>query len=79
MFVDSTNITLSAKTLTELNVALTLELNNLSCWLSLSVGKTEQIIIGSRQRLNDQCGDMEIRLDDQIPWVCTGPEMNLIH
>ena len=71
MFPDDTNLTLSAKTLTELKLALTLELNNLSCWLkanrlSLNVAKTELMIIGSRQRLSVQCDDLEIRIDDQI-------------
>ena len=56
MFADDTNLTLSAKTLTELKLALTPELNNLSCWLkanklSLNVPKTELMIIGSRQRI----------------------------
>ena len=58
MFADDTNLTLSAKTLTELKqlkLALTPEFNNLSCWLkanklSLNVAKTELMIIGSRQR-----------------------------
>ena len=71
MFADDTNLTLSAKTLTELKLALTPELNNLSCWLkanklSLNVAKTELMIIGSRQRLSAQCDDVEIRIDDQI-------------
>ena len=71
MFADDTNLTLSAKTLTELKLALTPELNNLSCWLkanklSLNVVKTELMIIGSRQRLSAQCDDVEIRIDDQI-------------
>ena len=71
MFADDTNLTLSAKTLTELKLALTPELNNLSCWLkanklSLNVAKTELMIIGSRQRLSAQCGDVEIGIDDQI-------------
>ena len=69
MFADDTNLTLSAKTLTELKLALTPELNNLSCWLkanklSLNVAKTELMIIGSRQRLSAQCDDVEIRIDD---------------
>ena len=69
MFADDTNLTLSAKTLIELK--LTPELNNLSCWLkanklSLNVAKTELMIIGSRQRLSAQCDDVEIRIDDQI-------------
>ena len=71
MFADDTNLTLSAKTLTELKLALTPELDNLSCWLkanklSLNVAKTELMIIGSRQRLSAQCDDVEIRIDDQI-------------
>ena len=71
MFADDTNLTLSAKTLTELKLALTPELNNLRCWLkankrSLNVAKTELMIIGSRQRLSAQCVDVEIRIDDQI-------------
>ena len=71
MFADDTNLTLSAKTLTELKLALTPELNNLSCWLkanrlSLNIAKTELMIIGSRQRLSVQCDDLEIRIDDQI-------------
>ena len=70
-FADDTNLTLSAKTLRELKLALTPELNNLSCWLkanklSLNVVKTELMIIGSRQRLSTQCDDVEIRIDDQI-------------
>ena len=68
MFADDTNLTLSAKTLTELKLALTPELNNLCCWLkanklSLNVAKTELMIIGSRQSLS---ADVEIRIDDQI-------------
>ena len=71
MFADDTNITLSAKTLTDLKQALTPELSNLSCWLkanklSLNVAKTELMIIGSRQRLSVQNEDVEIRIDDQI-------------
>ena len=71
MFADDTNLTLSAKTLAELKLALTPELNNLSSWLkanklSLNVAKTELMIIGSRQRLSAQCDDVEIRIDDQI-------------
>ena len=71
MFADDTNLTLSDKTLTELKLALTPELNNLSSWLkanklSLNVAKKELMITGSRQRLSTQCDDVEIRIDDQI-------------
>ena len=49
MFADDTNITLSAKTLTDRKQALTPELSNLSCWLkanklSLNVAKTELMV-----------------------------------
>ena len=68
---DDTNLTLSAKTFTELKLALTPELNNLSCWLKankliLNVAKTELMIIGSRQRLSAQCDYPEIRIYDQV-------------
>ena len=71
MFADDTNITLTAKTLTELKLALTSELSNLNCWLranrlSLNVAKTELMIIGSRQRLNTQCDEVDIRIDDEM-------------
>ena len=71
MFADNTNLTLSAKTLTELKLPLTPELNNLSCWLkanklSLNIAKTELVIIGSRQRLSAQRDDVEITIYDQI-------------
>ena len=70
MFADDTNLTLSAKTLTELKLALAPELNDLSCWLkanklSLNVAKTGLMIIRSRQRLSAQCDDVETRIDDQ--------------
>ena len=71
MFADHANLTLSAKMLTELKLAVTPELDNLSCWLkannlSLNVAKTEPMIIASRQRLSAQYDDIEIRTDDQI-------------
>lgn len=77
MFADNTNISLSAKTLTELKQALSSELSNLSCWLnanklSLHVSKTELMIIGRRQRLAVQNEDIEIncRLNHQESWTC---------
>ena len=73
VFADDTNITLSAKTLTDgtQKQALILELSNLSCRpkankLSLNVAKTELMMIGSRQRLSVQNEDVEIRIDVQI-------------
>ena len=69
MFADDTNITLSAKTIADLKLAVTSELNNLTCWLranrlSLNVAKTELMIVGSRWRLNAQCEEIEISIDD---------------
>ena len=70
MFADDNNITLSAKTVADLQLAGTSELNNFTCWLranrlSLNVAKTELMIIGSRQRLNAQCEDIDISIDDK--------------
>ena len=72
MFADDTDIhvTLSAKTVADLKLAVTSELNNLTCWLranrlSLNVAKTELMIIGSRQRLNAQCEEIDISIDDK--------------
>ena len=71
MIADDTKITLTAKTLTELKIAINPELSNLNCWLranklSLNVGKIELMIIGSRQRLNTQCDEDDIRIDDEM-------------
>ena len=70
MFADDTSITLSTKTVADLKLAVTSELDNLTCWLranklSLNVAKTELMIIGSRQRLNAQCEEINISIDDR--------------
>ena len=70
MFADDSNITLSVNTIADLKLAVTSELNNLTCWLranrlSLNVAKTELRIIGTRQRLNGQCGEIDISIDDR--------------
>ena len=70
IFADDTSITLSAKTVADLKLAVTSELNNLTCWLranklSLNVANTELMIIGSRQRLNTQCEEINISIDDR--------------
>ena len=70
MFADDTTITLSAITVADLKLAVTSELNNLTCWprpnrLSLNVAKTELMVIGSRQRLNAQCEEIDISIDDK--------------
>ena len=70
-FADYTNITLSAKTVADLKLAVTSELNNLTCWLranrlSLNVAKTQLMIIGSRQRLHSQCDEIDICIDEKM-------------
>ena len=70
MFADDINITLSAITVADPKLAVTSKLNNLTCWLranilSLNVAKTELMIIGSRKRLNAQCEEIEISIDDR--------------
>ena len=69
-FADDTSKTLSAKTVGDLKLAVTSELNNLTCWLranklTLNVAKTELMIIGSRQRLNAQCEEINVSIDDR--------------
>ena len=69
MFADDTNITLSAKTVADLKLAVASELNNLTYWLRanrLNVAKTELMIIGSRQRLHSQCDEIDISIDDKM-------------
>ena len=58
MFADDTNITFAASTLTDLEKGLNSELRSLNIWLisnklSLNVAKTEFMVIGSNQRLNE--------------------------
>ena len=70
MFADDINITLSAKTVADHKLVVTSELNNLTCCLrantlSLNVAKTELIIIGFRKRLNAQCDEIDISIDDK--------------
>ena len=70
MFADDINITLSAKTVADHKLVVTSELNKLTCWLrantlSLNVAKTELIIIGFRKRLNAQCDEIDISIDDK--------------
>ena len=70
MFADDTNITLSAKTVADLKLAVTSEPNNLTCWLrantlSFNAAKTELMIIGSRKRLNAQCVEIAFSIDDK--------------
>ena len=71
MFADDTNKTLSPKTVADLKLAVTSELNDLTCWLranrlSLNVAKNELMIIGSRQRLHAQCDEIDICIDDKM-------------
>ena len=70
MFADDTNISLTAKTLTELKLEINPELSNLNRWLkanklSLNVAKTELMIIGSRQRLDTQSDEIDIEIDGE--------------
>ena len=56
MYVDDTNISIAARSLSELESALKGELINLYEWLrvnrlSLNIAKTKLMLIGSRQRL----------------------------
>ena len=67
MFADDTNITFAASTLIDLEKGLNSELRSLNQWLisnklSLSVAKTEFMVIGSNQRLYS-LSDIQIIID----------------
>ena len=67
MFADDTNITVAADSLTELENKINLDLENLNRWLvanrlSLSVAKTEFMVIGSHQRVRAS-GNEEINVE----------------
>ena len=72
MFADDTNITFAASTLIDLENGLNSELRSLNLWLisnklSLNVGKTEFIVIGSNQRLHSFSYDqINIEIDDKL-------------
>ena len=68
MFAEDINIILTAKTVTELKLAITPELNNFDRYLranrlSLNVAKAESMITGSRQ---SQCDEVDLRIDGDI-------------
>ena len=67
MFADDTNITVAADSLTELDNKINLDLKNLNRWLiakrlSLSVTKTEFMVIGSHQQIRAS-GNEEINAE----------------
>ena len=73
MFADDSNITLSAKGVADLKLAVTFELNNLTCWLranrlSLNVAKTELMIfnLDLARDLHSQCDEIDISIDDKM-------------
>ena len=70
MFADDTNITFPSCTFAELGqLANNSELNNLYSWLkanklSLSIAKTEFMVISTRQKfLAENCSEINIQLD----------------
>ena len=72
LFADDTNITVPCCTFPELEQATNSELTNLYSWLkanhklSLSIAKTEFMVISSRQMfLAKNCSELNIRLDNQ--------------
>ena len=70
MFADDTNISIAAKSVTELELMINCEMKNLHQWLitnrlSLNVAKTEFMIIGSRQRLLVHNDHISIEIDGE--------------
>jgi len=77
MYVDDTNISIAARSLSELESALKGELINLYEWLrvnrlSLNIAKTELMLIGSSQRLaNTVTHSFNVQIEGQeINSVC---------
>lgn len=57
LFADDTNVTVSGVTAQEIDTKLNEELENLNCWLlanklKMNANKSEDVLIGSRQRLS---------------------------
>ena len=75
MFADDTNLTASRDTITNIEVKLNKDLENIHQWLlanklTLHMDKTEYMIAGSRQRINKIENDPDIRLgNDNIKRV----------
>lgn len=70
MFADDTNLTTKGKTIEEVEANLNNNLEKVHQWLlsnklTLNKDKTEYMIIGSRQRLNNFNGDPSIGLDNK--------------
>ena len=66
MFADDTNLTASGDTITNIEVKLNKDLENIHQWLLANkltlMDKTEYMIAGSRQRINKIENDPDIRL-----------------
>ena len=75
MFADGTNLTASGDTITNIEVKLNKDLENIHQWLlanklTLNMDKTEYMIAGSRQRIDKIENDPDIRLgNDNIKRV----------
>ena len=71
MYADDTNITLRSSSLIHVEEALNCELENIHHWLlsnklKLNVEKTEYMIIGTRQRLNNLSQDINVSIDGKV-------------
>ena len=71
MYADDTNITVRSSSLIHVEEALNSELENIHHWLlsnklTLNVEKTEYLIIGTRQRLNNLSQDINVSIDGKV-------------
>ena len=71
MFADDTNISCDGKLATDIQQKINSDLNSVHNWLlanklTLSVEKTEYMIVGSRQRLNQINSDPDILIGDHM-------------
>jgi hypothetical protein len=72
MYADDTNITVRSSSLIHVEEALNSELENIHHWLlssnklTLNVEKTEYMIIGTLQRLNNLSQDINVSIDGKV-------------
>ena len=71
MYSDDTNLTVSERTVTDLEKSLNIELDKVSQWLntnklSLNVEKNEYLIIGSHKRLTKYTNNPQVVIGNEM-------------
>ena len=71
MFADDTNLTAVGKTLDEVRERAALDVENVRTWLcanklSLNIGKTECVLIGSRHKTQHSDTQLRLEIENQM-------------